>query len=309
MKQLTINEKCNQCGICVVKCPAYFTEDENGDVKTVSANVKETDALAAAVASCPVKAIELGGDVDMQKSIREYVSKLNEMKSGIIVTTKDIPFGEAYTRKVYVSASGLYSSYEYRSSSRAESAGYSAFVSNCFSQVDSLILERITDYRVTEIRPYYTMDNGSVYVKNNQKIADILKAISVVVGTEKLPSDFCNVDVSPDTRDDIWKMLNKGEIIGDNFIGKVKREFDYSASDYKTYIDWDDMEDYRGKDVYNYNAREAADELGRDLGGALRYAKSDIEEAALGYVKSVVNSYNERLKAFLEKKISEIPTK
>lgn len=138
MKAIKINEKCNQCGVCVVKCPAYFAEDEEGNVKTLAPSVNETAELKSAMDSCPEKAIELGEEVDIEKSIQEYMNQLNE--SGITVKREDIAFHEAYTRPVYVPSAGV-SRYEYRSSSRAESAGYDAFVSTSYSQIDSLILE------------------------------------------------------------------------------------------------------------------------------------------------------------------------
>jgi len=305
MKQIKINDKCNQCGICVVKCPEFFAEDSNGDVRVLSSSVNETAELKSAIESCPVKAIELGAEIDMKAKIQEYIIQLDKLKQGINLTRSDVAFNEAYTRSVYVPSAGM-SGYSYKSSSQAERAGYDAFVSRCYSQIDNLILERITDYRVTEIKPYYTTDSNSVYAKNNQKVSDLLKEIQIMAGTKKLPADFCNVDVYPDTNDIVWKMLNRGEIISDNYIGMVKRKFDYSASEYKTYIDWDDSEDYRGKSVYSYNANDASRELGSDLGNALGYAKSDIEEATLGYIKGIVDSYNKNLKVCLEKKISII---
>lgn len=304
MKQIKINSKCNQCGICVVKCPAYFTENESGDVRVISSSVNETPELKSAVNACPVKAIELGAEVNVNQSIQNYINELEKMKNGIKVTTKDIEFHEAFSRRVYVPSAGM-SGYSYKSSSQAERAGYDAFVSRCYSQIDNLILERITDYRVTMIKPYYTTDSDSVYSKNNSKISEILKAIYAVAGANKLSSDFCTVNIYPDTNDTVWKMLNRGELISDNYIGIVKREFSYSASEYKTYIDWDDMEDYRGKDIYCYNANDASNELGNDLGNALRYAKSDIEDNSLGYLRSIIDSYNRNLKTCIEKKISE----
>lgn len=303
MRHLKINEKCNQCGVCVVKCPEYFIEDDNGDIKAVVNAANETAELKSAVEACPVNAIEIGDEADEKKSIQEYVTQLEKMKPGIKLTRDDVSFGMAYTRPVYVPSAGI-SRYEYKSSSKAEKAGYDAFVSRCYSQIDNFILERITDYRVTEIKPYYTTDSESVYSKYNQKISDLLRAVSAVVGADKLPSDFCTVDVYPETNDTIWKMLNRGEIISDDYIGMVKREFSYSASDYKTYIDWDDMEDYRGKDIYNYNASDASRELGADLGNALSWAKSDIEDATIGHIKEIVDSYNNNLKTVIEKKLA-----
>ena len=104
-------------------------------------------------------------------------------------------------------------------------------------------------------------------------------------------------------------MLENGEIVGENFISIVKGEFEYSASYYRTYIDYDDTEvtEYgrgmfgRDREVtkYSYNAQDAVNEL-------RSWAKSDITDAAFDYVKGLVISYNRNLKACLDKKIQEI---
>ncbi len=305
MKQIKINAKCNQCGICVVKCPEYFAENENGDVRVIAPSVDVTSKLTSAINACPVKAIELGAEVDSKQNIRNYLNELEKMKNGITVTRSDIEFNEVFYTAVSVPYAGM-SDYSYRSSSQAERAGYDAFVSRSYSQIDNVILERITEYRMAMIKPYYTTDHDSAYAKNNRKVSELLKAIAVSVKAGKLPSDFCTVDVCPDTNNVVWQMLNRGEIISNNFISKVKKEFSYSASEYKTYIDSDDMEDYRGRDVYCYKAGDASRELGRDLGNALKWAKRDIEEGALDYVKSLVETYNKNLKACLERKISAV---
>ena len=305
MKNVSINSKCNQCGVCVIKCPQLFAEDESGNIKILSAVAEETDELLSAVKNCPVKAIEVSDGADKKESLDGYIKKLESLKNGLTVTKKDIEFNEVYTRKIsapYVGSSG----YNYKSSSQAQNAGFDAFRSTTYSQLDNLILERITDYRVTVVKPYYSKDSDSVYTKNNNEISDILKAVSIIAGSNKLPSDFCTVDVYPDERDIVWKMLQKGEIIGDNFISIVKREFDYSASDYKTWIDYDDMEDYRGKDIYNYNAYDAVKEFENDLTGALKYAKDDVEEATLGYIKGLVDNYNKRLRECIDTKLAAL---
>ena len=37
MKQIMINETCNGCGMCIVKCPGYFEENADGDAHKLSA--------------------------------------------------------------------------------------------------------------------------------------------------------------------------------------------------------------------------------------------------------------------------------
>ena len=36
MKQIMINETCNGCGMCIVKCPGYFEENADGDAQVIS---------------------------------------------------------------------------------------------------------------------------------------------------------------------------------------------------------------------------------------------------------------------------------
>ncbi len=305
MKQIIINEKCNGCGMCVVKCPNYFESNDDGNAQVIKGVLAGNDAvLNTVISECPVKAISFGGEVNIKQSLQEEVNKLKAFANGLNVKREDIAFTDAYctvTTFPYVGSS----SYEYSSSSSAERAGLSKFRDRAYSQIDSKILDVITSYRVNIIKPYYSTDEKSVYTQLNKKISDVLTAVSNLIGKNKLPSDFCNVDVYPE-RDTVWKMLEKGEIIGENFVSIVRREFKYSASDYQTYIDWDDMEDYRGKDKYCYRAQEAVEELRKDVQSAVRWARSDIEENSLGYVNGIVNDYNRKLKTFLDKKLSII---
>lgn len=312
MKQIIINEKCNGCGMCIVKCPKYFEENDDGNAQVIKGVLAGNDVvLDTVISECPVKAISLGDSVDRKQSIQEELDKLKALANGLTVNRDDIDFTDGYsyiTNFPYIGSSR----YEYRSSSSAESAGLDAFTSRAYSQIDSKILDCITTYRVNVIKPYYSTDERSVYTQFNKKISDILTAVANLVDKDKLPSDFCNLDVYPD-RDTVWKMLEKGEIVGENFVGIVKREFEYSASYYRTHIDYDDTEvtEYgrgmfgRDREVtkYNYNAQDAVNELRSDLQDAVRYAKSNIEEATLGYIKGIVNNYNQKLKTCLNQKI------
>ena len=315
MQQIIINEKCNGCGMCIVKCPKYFEENDDGNAQVIKGVLAGNDAvLDAVISKCPVKAISLGDSVDRKQFIQKELDKLKALANGLTVKKDDIAFTDGYS---YISNFPYIGSsrYEYRSSSSAESAGLDAFTSIAYSQIDSKILDVITSYRVNIIKPYYSTDERSAYTIFNKKIVDVLTAIANLVGKDKLPSDFCNIDVYPD-RDTVWKLLEKGEIVGENFVSIVKREFEYSASYYRTYIDYDytEVTEYgrgmfgRDREVtkYNYNAQDAVNELRSDLQNAVRYAKSNIEDGALGYVNGIVDNYNQKLKTCLEKKLSII---
>lgn len=306
MKQIIINEKCNGCGMCIVKCPGYFEENADGNTQVINGILAdETDeVLKEVIAQCPVDAISFGGSVDKSKLMQEEINKLKELAKGLTVKREDISFTDNYcvvTTFPYIGSSG----YNYSSSSAAERAGLSEFKSRAWPYIDDKILDCITTYRVNIIKPYYSTDERSVYTIFNKRVIDVLTALANIVGKGNLPSDFCNVDIYPE-RDTVWKMLEKGEIIGENFISIVRREFSYSPSDYESNIDWDDMEDYRGRDKYCYRAQDAVEELRRDVQNAVRWARSDIEDSALGYVKGLVDSYNRNLAACLEKKYEQL---
>ncbi len=309
MKQVVINNKCNQCGICAEICPEFFAESDNGNIYLISESISETSELLKAVSSCPVGAIKLGADVNIKETLNKYVNQLESMKSGICVNTNDIAFSSIYSRRV--SLPSIWGSGYYRSSSAAERAGYDAFCSKTYSQIDNAILERITDYRVSVIKPYYSKGSDSVYTKNNKKVEDVLKAVASIVGSGKLSSDFCTVNVYPKSSDTTWKMLERGQLISDDFIGTVKSEFSYSASDYKCYIDTDEYEGVsiggrRAKIEWRYEANEACGELEKDLGNALGWAKREIEERALSHVSYLVDMYNKELNNLLNNKINAI---
>lgn len=63
-------------------------------------------------------------------------------------------------------------------------------------------------------------------------------------------SDFSNFEICPSS-DLAYKMLAKGELVGDELVGSVHREFDsgsYSSlSSYSMYYDTDDMEVYEAQ--------------------------------------------------------------
>ena len=156
----------------------------------------------------------------------------------------------------------------------------------------------------------HTID-GSVYAKTNAEVSKLLKEIENIIGNG-LSNDFVTVNVFPN-EDITWKMLNKGQVLSDEMISSVKREFDYSADDYDCYWDTDDMECYAGtdwrgrtkyKDMYCYrNVGKAFESLGKDLLSACYYARSSLEDRAYEFIESFVKEYNKKLKEVLKNKI------
>lgn len=199
-----------------------------------------------------------------------------------------------------------------------------------YSQIDTLILKVITEYRIKYIKPYYTKDDNSVYRACNKKAEMILTSIAHILDQEGLgadiPSSFCVVDCFP-TEDIIWKMLNKGELLSDEMVSNIRSEFrsnSYSdLSSYECYWDIDDMEvfvgmDFRGrtkyKDKYCYkNLNAAFQELAKDLLSACYYKDDYIVGRASDLAKDLVSEYNKKLEntlagrvAYIEKKIHDI---
>jgi hypothetical protein len=155
-----------------------------------------------------------------------------------------------------------------------------------------------------------------VYYKENQRIIELLKQAEKL-SEKKLPGDFSKFDVYP-YRDLYYKMLSKGEVVGDNLVESVHREYrsgSYSSLDsYRMYFDTDDMETYAGRgafgrdkyvDKYCYRSlSEATRELEKDLRSALGYCADDIQNYAKDVVSALVDVYNKDVKEALSKKIA-----
>ena len=53
MKQIIINEKCNGCGMCIVKCPKYFEENDDGNAQVIKGVFAGNDAVLDACLLSP----------------------------------------------------------------------------------------------------------------------------------------------------------------------------------------------------------------------------------------------------------------
>lgn len=269
---------------------------------------------------CPVQAFEYDKDaviVSKEEQLMKIKQQLKMWKGIPEPTTKDIAFDERkYSMNMpYIRGSD----YSYSSDRAAENAAERAFNNGAYSKMDVFILQVISQYRADKIGPYYTYgsDTNSIYYKENQKIIQLLKEAEKL-SDKNLGSDFSNFEICPSS-DLAYKMLAKGELVGDELVGSVHREFDsgsYSSlSSYSMYYDTDDMEVYEGhglfgdkyKDKYCYrDLSEATRELEKDLRSALKYRGDEIERHALDKIKWLVQVYNKEAQQAISAKINKL---
>lgn len=325
---LTITDECNCCGMCGVKYPDYFGEDAEGRASVKDGVlILDMEKSAEVQKVCPVHAITAEKE---EKSIRQMLSDaVDNLKSCKLAypTEADIPFKKEEYHIPTPSAYGEFES-KYSSESSANSAARKEFNRRMYSQIDSLILKVITEYRMKYIKPYYSKDETSVYTVCNKKVEEILRGICQILKAGglagDLPDDFVNVSVFPDeNKDSLWKLLNKGELISSEMVSSIRKEFDSesyrSLSSYETYWDTDCTQEYvrgffGGEELedryYYYSLWKAFDELAKDILNACYYEDDYIVEHASDIVQVLIDQYNYKLEnlinvriAYLDKKI------
>lgn len=316
---LKINKKCIQCGSCLGCGFDFLSSAPDGSICVSVGTIIDFQGKEIKVLNdiCPVGAFELSRTEDKKSILKALLSELKTYKGISKPTKEQLKFNKDEYSIPIPQTSGEYR-YEYSSSDAAERAALREFERVMYSQIDTIILRVITEYRVKVVKPYYSasLEDGSVYATSNKKVSEILKGIKNILGN-KLPDDFAEVNIIPD-RDtlDLWKMLNRGELISNELVSSVKREFDYPSSQYDCYWTWDDMEvyvgtDWRGnskfKDKYCYkNIYDACRELAKDLLNACEWAHDDLEDAALRHTDWLVKVYNERLLDCIKKKVQMV---
>ena len=246
-----VNSNCMMCGGCLSLGYDFLEEQSDGHVKVKDNTYLKPDSaeLKALMEVCPAQAFEYDKDaviVSKEEQLMKIKQQLKMWKGIPEPTTKDIAFDERkYSMNMpYIRGSD----YSYSSDRAAENAAERAFNNGAYSKMDVFILQVISQYRADKIGPYYTYgsDTNSIYYKENQKIIQLLKEAEKL-SDKNLGSDFSNFEICPSS-DLAYKMLAKGELVGDELVGSVHREFDsgsYSSlSSYSMYYDTDDMEVY-----------------------------------------------------------------
>lgn len=320
---LIIDNKCIKCGTCLsLKCN-FLSERSDGSiaVKDCTFVKEDDDEFKKLCEICPVGAFRIDSSVKVlskSEQLQEIVKKLKSWTYLKKPTKEDLKFNEKnYTINMpYVGGSG----YIYSSESAAERAALNQFNNAMYSKIDVFILQVVSQYRADKLSPYYTYgeDSASVYYKHNNKIMAWLKRAKDLIGNE-LTGNLVYFNIYPGS-DTYYKMLNKGEIMGDEMISGIRREFDSSSytdlDSYSSYMDFDDMEMYEGtgrfgktkySDKYCYRAQiDAARELEKDIRSALSYRDTQIEERAVEITSWLVDEYNKKMKEELSKRIEII---
>ena len=321
MSNLKVNSACIMCGSCLSFGYDFLEEESDGHI-TVKENTflsAESKELKSLMEICPVKALEYDKNVPV-KSKAEQVEQIKKKLKGWQGLKKpepqDLPFDE---KKYFMNMPFLGgSSYTYSSDRAAMNAAEKKFDNGAYSKINVFILQIVSQYRADKVSPYYTYgpDTNSIYYKENQKIIEMLKQIEKL-SDKKLGEDFSSFEIYP-YRDICYKMLQKGELVGDNLVSSVYDEFrsgSYSSlSSYRMYFDTDSMERYAGTglfgkekyvDKYCYgNLSEATRELEKDLRNALRYTTDRIQRHASEIARGLTETYNNQAKEELAKKLA-----
>lgn len=320
---LKINERCIQCGSCLGCEYDFLSSAEDGSIwvnrgTELSENSPEFKMLKDI---CPVGAFEIVKTKSLTK--QDYVTGLDKIKNHIIkCPTKEVLKFDKKEYNIPIPVASGERRYEYSSDSAAERAAEREFDNKMYSQIDTLILKIISEYRVKNLKPYYTKleGEGSFFAQCNAKLEEFLEDMVGLLKdkglADDLPKKFTNVDVFPDS-DIIWKMLNKGEVMSDEMISVVRKEFNGLYRSYLSsynYWETDSMSSYAGTDrkgnvqfgeKYCYkNMHKAFEKLAEDILDSCELASNEIECRAMEIISGLIDVYNDLLhKAMTERVI------
>lgn len=330
-----VTKECIKCGSCLGCGFDFVGSMDDGDIFIKEGTMLEEDSEEYKILKqvCPVGAFELIETAALTQ--QDFVTELEKLKNytARYPHRNKIAFNKSEYKIAIPSASGE-SKYEYSSYEAAQRAAEREIDSKMYSQINVIILNIITEYRIRYLKSFYSksVEDNSFYVRCNKEISKILNRMVGVLKnnnlSDDLPDNFSNIDIFP-TDDIYWKMLNKGEIMSDEMISTVLKELRdvnrNNAYDYVCYCDYDEVEknvgtDWRGnsktRDRYCYkNVYKAFQELAQNLLDSCGYAHDEIEERALEIIRILIDEYNKLLKnelaskiAYLEEKIKLIPT-
>lgn len=329
MSNLLLGANCIQCGGCLGLGYEFLSDDGSGKIIVRDGTYLNADdpEYTSLLEVCPVGAFSLDSSQKKKNESEQLEEIIESLRNwnGIPEAQghKDMPFNvKEYHIATTADSPGAHS-YKYSSSSQAERAAADEFDRIMYSKIDTFILQILSEYRVKQLKPWFSMEeeDKSVYAAANRQISEILGRAVQILG-DRIPSDFAEFDAWVGN-DVTYKMLERGEVMGNNYVSNIRSKFDsYDWTDRSHYLieidtmERDEMVEKKGlfgsssyvtKTKYCYHGVENAC---RELAGDIKYAcddlRDEIEQDAAGYVNSVIYTYNKAAKEELKKKIKQL---
>lgn len=336
MKQISVSNKCNGCGLCVMNCSKYLRENAEGNAEFISGSAvtaEDMNIVNKVVSECPEHALAVIETGNTQKKgsegVQEVISHLKKICEDLSVkriTNADVKLNKD---DYYIAAPWSTKQFKaiYSSESAAKSAAREEFNKLCYSEsAYRPVLKKVfVEYKLKVLKPYYTCEdteNSAYYIYNKQvreALADAYAEISDLLGgSKKIPEG--------------WKLFSVYYAENDWMIGPIKcfderstnsgiiselKSSSYTSLDYYvSQMDFDYEEQYEGEGLFGQSKykrkwyfsgfENSAEEYVKDLKDAIGYQSDEIEDGAVRCVNSALEDFEKKIKAEFMKKIKEL---
>lgn len=335
MKQISVNENCSGCGLCIVNCH-YLQENAEGNAEPVYGKAiqdNDMESVKKIIAECPEHALQIVEKGSTNKKgaagVADIISALkNQCKSFVVkkVSNSDVKL-DSKDYCIPIPSSSKEYRRDYTSESSAKSAAKDEFNRLCYSETAfrPMIKKVFVEYKVNVLKPYYTCTDteDSVYYSYNQQIRKLLSDTyaeigEVIGGNNKVPESWKNFSVYLKEKDLSIEVLKEFDerSTSSGIISSLKDLSSTSLSDYVSDMDFDYDETYAGEGLfgktkyknmwYFNNFREAAKSFIDDLVWAIGHTSSDIEDGAVSSVNYALDTFEKKVKEELGAKISDL---
>lgn len=335
MKRITIDEKCNNCGICALN-NSYIEENEAGDISVVKGKfISDADLedINKLIRSCPVKALNLVEssicDAKNKRSIPEVINDLQKKCDAFKipdVKPEQIPFDVDKYGLDFRAWSTKEGRYAYSSESAARSAARQEFNSLCYSEniYKPALRKLFVQYKMDALRPYYTEEKDGIFYTYSKQVEEMLadtylQIAEISGGGSKVPESWkeFSVSLSKDNLCVLTLQIFEERSTESGIITEFKDSGEYtSLSWYVDRMDFDYTERYEGSGLFGrdkykkewcfHGFMDAAKEYTNDMKTAIGYRKSYIEELAASQINDLLHEFEKEIKKEWNKKIEEL---
>lgn len=293
MKKIYISDDCIVCGSCVIQSNLLKETATGKPAPIIASGIIPKNLIPGfknIIDSCPVNAISITESDGMIKKLKSEnlveVKKLVNLKLEKykdIISNKDEYKFNKDEFLIPLPHSSDENKYNYNSDSSAERAGLREFDRIMYSQRKAIIQKILVEYKTKILNRFlkYEKKKGNYYYDLNCEIRENLKDLSIEIrdlsnNQIKLNTKFTNFEVKPtfgingdkiDRELYVYKIRHLEEI---HIVEDIIRELE-PLSWFDTYINTDDYEDYRGKDIYCYDLREVTEKFAQQILNEVAY--------------------------------------